>query len=53
MPKRRKILVDPELLKKLEDLERRIRESDRRTAEVLAEADRVQRRLREIYQAAN
>ncbi|MGH2728209.1 MAG: hypothetical protein ACRDKS_14670 [Actinomycetota bacterium] len=49
MPKRRKILVDPELLKELEDLERRSRETDRRTAEVLARVDRIQQQLREAY----
>lgn len=49
MPKRRKIAVDPELLKEIEDLERRMRATDRRIAETMAMADHVQRRLREIY----
>jgi hypothetical protein len=49
MPKARKTQVDPELLKKLEDLEQRSRENDRKTAEVLARVDRIQRRLREQY----
>ena len=49
MPKRRKVLVDPELLKALEDLERRARESDRRTAEVVARAEQLLARLRERY----
>jgi len=49
MPKRRKILVDPELLKELEDLERRSQETSRKTAEILAQAEQVRRRLREIY----
>ncbi|MEX2556662.1 MAG: hypothetical protein WEB06_13680 [Actinomycetota bacterium] len=51
MPKRRKVQVDPELLKALEDLERRSRESDRRAAEVLARVDQIQKRLREAYAA--
>ncbi len=51
MPKNRKIQVDPELLKALEDLERRIRESDRKTAEVIARADQVLMRLRRTSSA--
>ena len=49
MPKRRKIQVDPELLKALEDLERRSRETDRRTAALLVRLDQLQQRLREQY----
>jgi hypothetical protein len=49
MPRRRKVSVDPELLKEIEELDRRILETTRRNAEILAMADRVQRRLREVY----
>jgi hypothetical protein len=49
MPKRRKIQVDPELLKELEELERRSQENARKSAEVLARSEEVRRRLRQMY----
>ncbi|MFY9587892.1 MAG: hypothetical protein WAT66_10600 [Actinomycetota bacterium] len=49
MPRQRKPRVPPELLEKLRDLERRAREDSQKTAEVFAKAERLQRRLREIY----
>lgn len=49
MPKRRKILVDPELLKEIEALERRIREDHVKNAEVRARVAETRRRLRRIY----
>ena len=48
MPKRRKIEVDPELLKELEDLRRRMRESDRRVEATLRLADETLRNLDRI-----
>ena len=48
MPKRRKIQVDPEFLKELEDLDRRILETDRKIEADFAEADEVVRMLREV-----
>lgn len=50
MPKRRKIQVDPELLKQLADLERRMRQTDREIEIAMARADEAQRKLRAIYQ---
>jgi len=50
MPKRRKIQVDPELLRQLADLERRMRETDREIEAALHRANEVQRRLRARYQ---
>jgi hypothetical protein len=47
MTKSRKVQVDPELLKKLEDLDRRMRETDRKIEADFAEADEVLRMLRE------
>ena len=49
MPRSRKIQVDRELLRELEELERRSRETDRKTAEVLVRVDRIQQRLRALY----
>jgi hypothetical protein len=49
MPKRRKIQVDPELLKQLADLERRMRETDREIEVTLAKAHELQQRLRATY----
>jgi len=46
---RRKIEVDPELLRRFLDLLERAREGDRKTAEVLAEVRQYQMRLRESY----
>lgn len=48
--KRRKVQVDPELLKELENLERRMRQTDREIERVLRKADEAQRQLRAIYQ---
>ena len=50
MPKRRKIQVDPELLRELEDLERRMRETDREIAVTLERAHQLQKRLRATYE---
>lgn len=50
MPKRRKIQVDPELLKQIADLERRMRQTDREIEIAIARAEEAQRRLRAIYQ---
>ena len=50
MPKRRKIQVDPEFLKEVEDLDRRMRETDRRIEETLKMAAEARRRLRLIYE---
>jgi hypothetical protein len=52
MPKRRKIQVDPELLKELEDLERRMRQTDREIEAVIARAHEVQQKLRAMYSAS-
>ena len=50
MPKkRRKVEVDPELLKKFVDLLAEFRESDRKTAEVLANVNQLQAYLRKKY----
>jgi hypothetical protein len=49
MTKRRKVQVDPELLKELEDLERRMRETDRKIDADLAMADETLRLLREDW----
>lgn len=49
MPKPRKSRIPPELLEKLQELERRAREDSRETAKVIAEVEKLQRRLREIY----
>ncbi|MGH2725488.1 MAG: hypothetical protein ACRDKS_00765 [Actinomycetota bacterium] len=47
MPKRRKVEVNPRLLEKVEDLRRRMRETDREIETALAMADRfVQKVLR-------
>ena len=51
MPKRRKVQVDPELLKQLADLERRMRETDRHIEAALHRANEVQKRLRTRYQS--
>lgn len=49
MPKtRRKVEVDPELLRRFLDLVERARESDKKNAEVLADVHRLQERLREL-----
>lgn len=49
MPKtRRKVEVDPELLRKYLDLLERIRESDRKTATALADLEWVRKRIREL-----
>jgi hypothetical protein len=48
MPKRRKIEVDPELLKELEDLRRRMQETDRRIEATMARAEEARRKLRLI-----
>ena len=52
MPKRRKIVIelDPELIKEFEDLQRRMKETDRRIEATLEKAHEAQRRLRAIYQ---
>lgn len=50
MPKRRKVQIDPELLKQLADLERRMRQTDREIAVAIERAHQVQKRLRAIYQ---
>lgn len=47
VPKRRKTKVDPELAREIEDLDRRMRETDRKIEADFAEADRVIRLLRE------
>jgi hypothetical protein len=50
MPKaRRKVEVDPELRKKYLDLLERARETDRKTAELLADVNQFQKYLRERY----
>ena len=49
MPKRRKSRIPPELIAKLEELQRRAQEDSRKTAELNERAERLQRRLREIY----
>lgn len=49
MSKRKKITVDPEILKKLEELDRRAEEDRKKNAEVLAWVDEIQRRLRRMY----
>lgn len=49
VPKPRKSRIPPELLEKLEELERRAREDSRKTAEVIARAEQLQRRLRAVY----
>jgi len=48
MPKRRKIEVDPELLKELEDLRRRMKETDRRIEATMQRAEEALRKLRLI-----
>lgn len=48
MPKRRKVEVDPQLLKEFEDLQRRMRETDREIDAALEMAHEVQRKLRKI-----
>ena len=48
MPKRRKIEVDPELLKELEDLRRRMQETDRRIEATMERAEEARRKLRLI-----
>jgi hypothetical protein len=53
MPKRRKKMVielSPEQVEQLEDLKRRMKETDRRIEEALKMADEAQRRLRAAYQ---
>jgi len=47
--KRRKTEVDPELLRKFLDLLERAQETDRKTAEVLADVHRYRKYLRERY----
>lgn len=49
MPKPRKSRIPPELIEKLEELERRAEEERRKAAELDVRAERFQRRLREIY----
>lgn len=49
MPKRRKIQVDPELLKEIADLERRMRETDREIERTIQRGHEVQAKLRAIY----
>lgn len=49
MPKIRKPRIPPELLERLEELERQAREDSRETERVIAEVEKLQRRLREIY----
>lgn len=49
MPKTRKSRIPPELIAKLEELQRRAQEDSRKTAELNERAERFQRRLREIY----
>ena len=49
VPKSRKSRIPPELIAKLEELQRRAEEDSRKTAELNERAEKFQRRLREIY----
>ncbi|MGH2728606.1 MAG: hypothetical protein ACRDKS_16670 [Actinomycetota bacterium] len=49
MPKRKKKSVDPEILKELEELDKRAEEDRRKNDEVLALVDQIQLRLRQMY----
>jgi hypothetical protein len=49
MPKRRKVEVDPQLLKEIEDLRRRMRETDREIEAAIQRAHETQLKLRKIY----
>ncbi|MGH2785547.1 MAG: hypothetical protein ACRDJ1_09810 [Actinomycetota bacterium] len=50
--KTRKTKVDPEILKELEDLDRRMRETDRRVAVTLEKARLAQEKLRALIARA-
>lgn len=49
MPKRRKVKVDADLLRKYLDLCEEIRQDDRETERLLAKVDQLQNHLRERY----
>lgn len=49
MPKRRKVEVDPQLLKEIEDLRRRMRETNREIEAAIQRALETQKKLRKIY----
>ena len=51
MPKARKSRIPPELLEKLDELEKRAQEESRENAEVIARVEKLQQRLRDIYGA--
>jgi len=50
--KKRRPKVDPEILRELEDLDRRMRETDRQVAETLEKARRAREKLRAIIERA-
>lgn len=51
MPRRRKLEVDPRLLEKVEDLRRRMRETDREIETALQLGEHLKTKLRKIYAA--